>query len=288
MIRRLRLGFKAFDIHELLCHFVAVRLGYYEAEGLNIELTDITFVPDEALPASTAQVSCASAAIGALNGIENRIAFVASWKPLFWLCARAEIKTLNDLRGGRIATYPAAAPPSQFLQAILRKHGLGSNAALSLAPARDDTARLGLLLSGAVTAAVVSSATPVPRIRRLGAVPLLFFGDEVTVTTTGLAVSTKLLELNSDMVEATTGALVRALSAVHAGGQEVVETIGTVFDQSEEEVAWTLETVRGSFTTEGRVSPDVGEESLRILRENAGSQGVPMSVDGLYTDSALS
>jgi hypothetical protein len=44
------LGFKAFDAHELLCHFVAVQAGLYEREGIAVQLADITFVTDNELP----------------------------------------------------------------------------------------------------------------------------------------------------------------------------------------------------------------------------------------------
>jgi hypothetical protein len=39
------LGFKAFDPHELLCHFVADMAGLYRRESLQVELADITFIP---------------------------------------------------------------------------------------------------------------------------------------------------------------------------------------------------------------------------------------------------
>lgn len=47
-----RLGFKAFDPHELLCHFLAEHSGYYRDAGLQVELSDITFTPDTELPAA--------------------------------------------------------------------------------------------------------------------------------------------------------------------------------------------------------------------------------------------
>ena len=38
-----QLGFKAFDAHELLCHFIAAKAGLYQRHRLQIELVDITF-----------------------------------------------------------------------------------------------------------------------------------------------------------------------------------------------------------------------------------------------------
>ncbi|MCZ6526808.1 MAG: hypothetical protein O6928_09710 [Gammaproteobacteria bacterium] len=56
----------AFDPHELLCHFIAAKAGLYERAGLQIELTDITFIADADLPRQTFQVCCGSALISAI------------------------------------------------------------------------------------------------------------------------------------------------------------------------------------------------------------------------------
>ena len=45
-----QLGFKAFDAHELLCHFIAAKAGLYQRHRLQIELVDITFAIDTDLP----------------------------------------------------------------------------------------------------------------------------------------------------------------------------------------------------------------------------------------------
>ena len=55
-------GIKAFDVHELLCHFVAQRGGFYAVAGLDVRLVDTTFTPDERLPdADYFQVACGAA-----------------------------------------------------------------------------------------------------------------------------------------------------------------------------------------------------------------------------------
>ena len=58
----IKCGIKAFDIHELLCHFVAKRCGFYAAAGLDVRLVDTTFIPDDKLPAADFfQVACGAA-----------------------------------------------------------------------------------------------------------------------------------------------------------------------------------------------------------------------------------
>ena len=88
-MRKVRIGFKAFDPHELMLHFIAVDSGLYKKEGLDVELNDITFADDQALPSGLFQVSCGAALSGALQGNGQRVVFVATDKPMFW--ARPQI-----------------------------------------------------------------------------------------------------------------------------------------------------------------------------------------------------
>ena len=150
-------GIKAFDIHELLCHFVAKRCGFYVAAGLDVRLVDTTFTPDERLPdADFFQVACGAAFQS--RTVPFRIFLAAVTKPMFWLYAGARIAAVEQLAGKRIATYPALAPPYWFNRIALRNHGLDPDHDVEMLPARDDVARLGLLREGAVDAALISSA----------------------------------------------------------------------------------------------------------------------------------
>ena len=81
-VTRVLLGFKAFDPHELLCHFVAAEGGLYSRHGIRVRLVDITFVPDAELPAELFQVSCGAALAGALQGNGQRVVFVATDRPM--------------------------------------------------------------------------------------------------------------------------------------------------------------------------------------------------------------
>jgi len=89
------LGFKAFDAHELLCHFVAVKSGLYKRHGLQVDLVDITFVAETELPGNWFQASCGAALASAVRGIPQRVVFVATDKPMFWIAARPDVKTLS-------------------------------------------------------------------------------------------------------------------------------------------------------------------------------------------------
>lgn len=190
------LGFKAYDVHELLCHAVATVGGYYADESLEVKLIDTTFVPDEALPENTLQVACGAALASFLHGAKRKVVFVACDRPMFWLYGRSGINTIQELNQGSVATFPDGAPPAKFLQKLLRENGV----APGLLPARDDVARLGLLRSNSVDAALLSSHFLPAEVERTGAKQLAFIGDTLRLPSTGLAVSGDFYDEQPDLV----------------------------------------------------------------------------------------
>ncbi|MGI9556602.1 MAG: hypothetical protein ACR2N5_01535, partial [Solirubrobacterales bacterium] len=142
------IAYKAFDPHELLVHFLAVRGGYYEDAGLKPKLLDAALIPDAELPERTFLVACGSALLSRLAGVPLKIVLVACHRPMFWLYGDAVYR--ESLRGARIATYPPPAPPAVFLRAMIRGQGLDPDTDVTLIACRDDASRLGQLHTGDV------------------------------------------------------------------------------------------------------------------------------------------
>ena len=84
-MKHIHLAFKAYDVHELLCHAIADATGLYTDAGLAVALIDSTFVPDEALPENTFHAACGAALGSFLAGQRRKVVFVACDKPMFWL-----------------------------------------------------------------------------------------------------------------------------------------------------------------------------------------------------------
>ena len=138
-------GIKAYDVHELYCHFLADRLGYYADEGL---------ASASSTSRSRRTIACRSGLLpGRMRrrlpwrreGFPFKVVLAAATRPMFWLHARPELESIEALRGKRVATYPPVAPPHWFHRVLLRKHGLDPDRDLEFWPCRDDIIRLGLL-----------------------------------------------------------------------------------------------------------------------------------------------
>ena len=273
-------GIKAFDIHELLCHFVAVRCGFYASAGLDVRLADTSFIPDDRLPeANYFQVACAAALLS--RNVRFRVFLAAVARPMFWLYAAEGIKSVEQLAGKRIATFPPQAPPYWFNRIILRKHGLDPGNNVMLKPARDDAIRLGLLREGAVDAALISSAFSPVAIQRLGLNLLTMLGDELTVVTSGMATTEKIASEDPELVEGLVDVYRQSLAVIHDSPDEIHSILEDVMNVSHEDAEKTYELILPCYTADGYIEPEMLQAGLNSLSDEQGT-GDLIDVGELY------
>lgn len=279
-MKTIKCGIKAFDIHELLCHFVAVRCGFYESAGLDVRLADTSFIPDDRLPeANYFQVACAAALLS--RNVRFRVFLAAVARPMFWLYAAEGIKSVEQLAGKRIATFPPQAPPYWFNRIILRKHGLDPGNNVMLKPARDDAIRLGLLREGAVDAALISSAFSPVAIQRLGLNLLTMLGDELTVVTSGIATTEKIASEDPELVEGLVDVYRQSLAVIQASPAEIHSILEDKMSISHEDAVKTYELILPCYTTDGYIEPEILQAGLNCLSNEQGA-GDLINADGLY------
>jgi len=262
------LGFKAFDAHELLCHFVAVKSGLYKKSQLQVELVDITFIPDTELPKHWFQASCGAALSSAVKGIPQRVVFVATDKPMFWIYASPGIKSVGELRNKRLATFPAIAPPHHLANIIMTRAGLNVSTEVALRTTRDDTARLGLLKSGHVEAAVISSALAPAKLTELGFNTLCFLGDEIRIPTTGLGVDQNYLDKESELTRLLADTHKESLLLIHNDPVLVSRVLLEYFDVAKEHADATSMLYRSCFTKDGKTTEEIAQAAINGLAKS--------------------
>ncbi len=262
------LGFKAFDPHELLCHFVAVRSGLYTKNQLQVELVDITFIPETELPVHWFQASCGAALASAVKGIPQRVVFVAVDKPMFWIYASHGIKNVAELKNKRLATFPAIAPPHYLANIIMTRAGLKVATEVSLHCARDDTARLGLLKGGYVDAAVISSALAPAKLTGLGFTTLCFFGDEIRIPTTGLGVGQDYLDKEFELTRLLVGTHKESLLLIHHDPVLVGRVLQEYFDVTQEHADATARFYQSCYTKDGKTTAGIARAAIDGLSKS--------------------
>ena len=243
-----RLGFRAFDPHELLVHFVAQRAELYQRAEVRVELVDLRAgeAPHDA------SCACGTALFQALEGAPVEILLVASAAPLFWLYCRDSAVDGVGRAGPRVATYPPDAPPARFLELAL-------DSGARFVPARDDAARLALVAGGEADCALLSSATPPARVPD-GLRPRFCLADRVPVPSTGIAASR-----HGDSIERLVDAHRQALMLL-ARDLPLSRTVAREdFGFSDDEAVWALGQARRHFTTDGRVTAVDVDAALRAV-----------------------
>lgn len=272
---RITLGFKAFDAHELLCHFVAVKAGLYRRGKIEVELADITFVPDDELPSDWFQASCGAALTSALKGLFQRVVFVAVDRPMFWIWSRTELDGLAGLAERRLATFPPLSPPHALANAALRQAGLETGRDVMLLPARDDVARLGLLRSCSADAALISSAVPPARMAALGFHRVAFLGDALRIPTTGLAADEAHLQREPELARTLVGIHRQALRLILEDAAFVSTVLTDWFDVDTDIARRTAEDYAAAFTRDGRTSIDIARGAVEAVARSLGVQDPP-------------
>ena len=111
-------------IHEELVAYVADQEGYFEDEGVHVALRDGTRWDITRVRAS-ATIGLGRAALSRLtDGFEWTVLSVNTDRPLFWFLGNAEVTSMADLRGRRLAVHAPHTPPGCFARIVLRQHDL--------------------------------------------------------------------------------------------------------------------------------------------------------------------
>ena len=219
-MRELDFAYVGLGVHEEVVYSVAAQLGYYDDEGVRVSIRDGVRWDDDRLRQAAVVGLGRTLLIRLLAGTPWTMLCVNTERPLFWLMARPEFSDVSELRGRRVAMHPALVAPGCFARIILRGRGLDPDADIAAVPMHpgDYSEHVRLLKSGELDAAVIGSTlSPEQLAAEEGLRLLLFFGDELQIPTTGVAVDPSALALDDPRVKGLVRANLRALGAEHVG-----------------------------------------------------------------------
>jgi ABC-type nitrate/sulfonate/bicarbonate transport system substrate-binding protein len=216
-VAELDFAYVGLGAHEEVVYSVAAELGYYADEGVEVSVRDGVRWDDDRLRQAAVVGLGRTLLIRLLAGTPWTMLCVNTERPLFWLMARAEFADVSELRGRKVAMHPALVAPGCFARIILRGRGLDPDADIEAVPMHpgDYAEHLRLLKTGELDAAVVGSTlSPEQLEAEEGLRLLLFFGDELQIPTTGVAVDPSVLALDDPRVRSLVRANRRALEAL--------------------------------------------------------------------------
>ena len=110
-MRTIDLTYVGSGIHEELIAHVADQEGYFEDEGVHVALRDGAVWKTERVRAG-ATIGLGRALLSRLtDGIQWTVLTANTHRPLFWFMGGVNVKSMDDLRGRRLAVHPPSTSP---------------------------------------------------------------------------------------------------------------------------------------------------------------------------------
>lgn len=255
---------------------VARDKGFYAQEGIEASLVQARgSIGLKAMIAGEFDFSTAigSALVAALQGLPVRILMVSDYKPMFWLYARPEIKSVTELKGKTVAISSLGSASDTLLRHVLQKRGLSSRDVVIIAIGAG-AERYVALNTGAVEAAVLSAPSNLFA-DKAGLKMLAAFGEEFETVKGGLAAPKKLLDEHADRVQRFLNATIKGLKYFKGNreGSILLMTKAMRIDQETARILYDLQI--DAFTDNGVRGEDFMRTSIQMQMEQLGKKGIP-------------
>ena len=263
-------------LHEELVAHVADQEGYFEDEGVHVAIRDGIGWPAERLRRG-AVIGLGRTLLSRLtDGIGWTALSVSTDRPLFWFLGNAEVKSMADLRGRRLAVHAANSPPGTFARIVLRKHGLDPDRDLECVVRHPGDYQMDLrhLRDGSIDAAYVGSTlSPEQVADEEGFHVLAWVGDYFHIPTVGVAVDPGHIPLDSPALQALVRANQRALRNLAEQPSLGVDYVAWFLDRltSDEAQRYYERYVGPYFTPDRQVDLTIAQHAIDTV---AGELGV--------------
>ncbi|HEY7392949.1 MAG TPA: ABC transporter substrate-binding protein [Bryobacteraceae bacterium] len=272
-------------LHEELIAYVADQEGYYEDEGVHVAIRDGIHWQTERLRRG-ATIGLGRTLMSRLtDGIGWKMLSVNTDRPLFWFLGTANVKSMADLRGRRLAVHAAHTAPGCFARIVLRKHGLDPDRDLQCVVGAPGDYQMDLrrFRDGSIDAAYVGSTlSPEQVVEEEGLHLLAWVGDHFQIPTVGIAVDPAHIPLDDPALQALVRANRRALRTLAETPRRAVDYISLFLDRlTRDEVQRYYERYIGPyFTREGQVDLNIAQQAIDAVAAELGVASV--AADEIY------
>lgn len=247
--------------------FIAKEKGYFKEEGLEPQLIQMS--ANAAIAAGvTGELAGLSSIGSAIRAIERgaplKAVSVSLRRPLFWLIARPEIKTIKDVKGKIMGIVTIGGSQHTAARKLLAYHGLDPDKDVSFIQAGEEARQLQALVSNAIQLSAISPPWVLIGRDKYKMNILDSSIDKFASIQNGLSVSTKLLSDNPTLVKKMLRAKARAARYFAENEREMSELLAKMWNT---DVPTALESYRMSkpaFTVSGIPSDEEIKEYLAL------------------------
>jgi len=247
--------------------FIAKEKGYFREEGLEPQLIQMSANAAIAagITGELAGLSSIGSAIRAVQrGAPLTAVSVSLRRPLFWLIARPEIKTVKDVKGKIMGIVTIGGSQHTAARKLLAYHGLDPDKDISFIQAGEEARQLQALVSNAIQVSAISPPWVLIGRDKFKMNILDSSIDKFASIQNGLAVNTKLLSENPALVKKMLRAKARAARYFAENEREMSELLAKMWNT---DVPTALESYRMSkpaFTVSGIPSDEEIREYLAL------------------------
>jgi NitT/TauT family transport system substrate-binding protein len=242
--------------------FVAVHRGFFKDEGLEIELPRLVpAMAHNALIAGEAHYhGLADSGLRlAARGLPLKAIFYAADRPMYYLVAQKEIRTVPELRGKRIGVSQFGGTSDLAARLALRHYGVEPAKDALLIQIGAEGTRMAALRAGSVAAIIV----PVPAVavlKREGFNEVSFVGDVVEFASNGYTTTEQRIKEHPQEVKKVLRALYRGLRYVKDNPEGTVGVIQREWKVDREIATESYQAIVKALNEDGIIS----EKQLRI------------------------
>ena len=256
--------------------------GFYREEGLDVRPIQAGMLPGiQGLVGGSFHFSqiLGQGAGAILRGVPLKIVMVFDTRPLNWLFARKEIKTVQELKGGKqIAVSSFGAALDQMTRDLLPKRGIDPQKDVVLRAVEPTPNRLAALMgagpdrglalmSGAVDAAVVNQMDRIIA-KKNGFNELLFYGDDLEFVTAGAVTTERTLAQRPDLVHKFLRGTLRGFHWLKNNDKEVVARMVPIMKVSEAEATDVYRAWLRVMSADGTIPRSLQEKMIAFQRKS--------------------
>jgi ABC-type nitrate/sulfonate/bicarbonate transport system substrate-binding protein len=279
------LAYVGHGYHEELVAYVADQEGHYEDEGVHVAVRDGVGWETERVRRG-ATIGLGRALLSRLtDGIGWKMLSVNTHRPLFWFLGNADVASMEDLRGRRLAVHAAHTAPGCFARIVLRKHGLDPDHDLECVVRAPGDYQMDLrrLRDGSIDAAYVGSTLSPEQVADEERFHLLaWVGDHFQIPTVGVAVDPVHIPLDSPALQALVRANQRALRTIAERPDLAVDYLSSFLQRlTRDEVQRHYDRYIGPyFTPDGQVDLNIAQQAIEAVA--AELRVAPAAADEIY------
>jgi NitT/TauT family transport system substrate-binding protein len=257
---------------------VARDRGYYRQEGLDVQLVVIpSALGMQAMLGGNVKFATAGGAglLPILRGAPVRYVFTSFSRPMFWLYARPEIRSVEGLKGKKVGVSGIGSGPDSLLREILKKSKLEGGRDVVILPVGSGTARFFALQAGSVDAAMLSIPGNLMA-QDAGFRELVSFINEEWIELQGTVnVTEQLMASEPALVEKFIRATLKGFIHFRDLRAQSIAILSRFLKTKEDAAAKIYDLMRPSLAQDGTVNEEIQRKSLEHVVERAGLKEPP-------------